>query len=311
MDGRTSDTSESVQCQNKFRKAVVRRDRSCVLSGELAIDSTACRLLPHSKGNNYISNFMEHRGGPDDINSIDDPRNGLLLFTSFHGPLGRADVAFLKTPNFGLTVNDIPSNPPRTSDQGSPISRLTLQHFGSKIGVVVSQFAPHNRDARPPERPGERPPNVILDSVYASVALEAWGPQSFFAYAGEKMKETYYKSAEDDSEGDAEDEADNVEGDAGGNEYDGEDNEASEASTSAQPTHGHNLRHRNTVRPAPRAGRRAERRLGDMLDVVLGLWMHTAKHIQPKPESPAASNVARSEDIKTWLQSVEESRDHA
>jgi hypothetical protein len=108
MEDRTSDASVSVQPPNRFRKAVNKRDRSCVLSAELAINSTACHL-PHSKGNDvgfyqvsvamfshWISNYAEYRGGPKDINSIDDPRNGLLLFDSFPKPLGRAEVGFLK-----------------------------------------------------------------------------------------------------------------------------------------------------------------------------------------------------------------------
>jgi hypothetical protein len=117
-----------------------------------------------------------------------------------------------------------------------------------KLGLWTHNFPPTT--VMPPEGPGERPPNVILDSVYAAVALQAWGPKDFHTYAREQMKGTYYESVEDDSEGDAED-----------NEDDGEDSEMLEASTSAQPIHGHNLRRRNAV---PRAGRRAETHLGDI-----------------------------------------------
>ncbi|KAF9512168.1 hypothetical protein BS47DRAFT_1394458 [Hydnum rufescens UP504] len=275
MDGRTSGVSEVVQSPSRFRRAVKRRDRTCVLTGEPACNSIACHVLPHSKGNNYISNYVEFRGGPDDINSIDDPEMDFL--------------AFLKTPNFGLTVDDIPFNPPQTADQGSPASRLTLQHFVSNMGIVIPLVAPHNCDARLPGSPGKWPPNVILDSVYAAVALQAWGPKSFLTETREAMKGTYYQSAGDDSEDD------------------GEDSEV--LSTSGQPIQGNNLRRRNKARPAPRAGRRGETRLGYMLDVVLGVWMHTAKQVQR--ESPSASNAARDEDIKTWVQSVEESVGHA
>ncbi|KAF9520444.1 hypothetical protein BS47DRAFT_1387460 [Hydnum rufescens UP504] len=156
-----------------------------------------------------------------------------MLFTSLHPALSRAEVAFLKTPNFGLAVDDIPFNPPQTADQGSPASRLTLQHFVSDMGVVIPIVAPHNCDVRLLGSPDERPPNAILNSVYAAVALQAWGPKAFLTDAREAMKGTYYKSAEDDSEDD------------------GEEGEVLEVSTSGCPTHGHNLRRRNKVRPAP------------------------------------------------------------
>ncbi|KAF9511702.1 hypothetical protein BS47DRAFT_1330827 [Hydnum rufescens UP504] len=139
---------------------------------------------PPFEGNDYISNYVEYRGGPKDINTINDPRNGLLLFDSFHKPFGRAEVAFLKTPNFGLAIDDIPFDPPRTTDQQSPVSRLTLHHFVSVIGAVVSNMAPTTLMRGHPKRP----PNVILDSVYAAMALQAWGPKSFHPYAREKMK---------------------------------------------------------------------------------------------------------------------------
>jgi HNH endonuclease len=50
-------------------------------------------------GIKYISNVVHHRGGmdyPEDIQTIDDPRNGLLLNVILHGRFGNADVAFLK-----------------------------------------------------------------------------------------------------------------------------------------------------------------------------------------------------------------------
>ncbi len=46
----------------------------------------------------YISNVVHHRGGPDadDINDINDTRNGLLLSNQLHLPLGAGRIAFLK-----------------------------------------------------------------------------------------------------------------------------------------------------------------------------------------------------------------------
>ena len=48
----------------------------------------------------YISNIVLHRGGmdthADDLDGIDDTRNGLLLLINIHRPLGAGEVAFLK-----------------------------------------------------------------------------------------------------------------------------------------------------------------------------------------------------------------------
>jgi HNH endonuclease len=45
----------------------------------------------------YISNVVHHRGGTDDdINDINDTRNGLLLSTLLHRPWGAGNLAFLK-----------------------------------------------------------------------------------------------------------------------------------------------------------------------------------------------------------------------
>jgi len=46
-----------------------------------------------------------------------------------------------------------------------------------------------------------------------------------------------------------------------------------------------------------------------MLDVVLAMWKRTANYRQ-KQESTDAPDPARNEDVKMWLQSVQELSDH-
>ncbi len=57
-------------------------------------------MTTFSRSIKYISNAVRHRGGPDhplnDLNSVDDIRNGLLLSSCLHRPLGDGESAFLK-----------------------------------------------------------------------------------------------------------------------------------------------------------------------------------------------------------------------
>ncbi|KAF9520445.1 hypothetical protein BS47DRAFT_1387461 [Hydnum rufescens UP504] len=131
---------------------------------------------------------------------------------------------------------------------------------------------------------------LLISSGPPAVILQAWGPKDFLTYAREETRGTYYESAEDDT--DSEDDAEEGAGDKG--EDDAEGNEGREASTSAQPTHSYNLRRQSTVQPAPEGA-----------DEPKGAWARSER------ESPAASNVGRDEDIKTWLESVEEPVGHA
>jgi len=55
-------------------------------------------LFPHSKGSNYLMNVMNYRSGPniEELDGIDDIRNGLLLSSFLHREFGDGSLAFLK-----------------------------------------------------------------------------------------------------------------------------------------------------------------------------------------------------------------------
>jgi hypothetical protein len=66
----------------------MRREATCGLSNLLWQLSNLIK---------YISNVVHHRGGPDDdINDINDTRNGLMLANHLHVSFGAGDIAFLK-----------------------------------------------------------------------------------------------------------------------------------------------------------------------------------------------------------------------
>lgn len=85
-DVRTSVASSITSRRRDFRIDLVERDGTCVLTGDIESLCTACHILPHAKGNNYI---VRHRGRPRDIDDINDIRNGLLLQSVFHTAFGR------------------------------------------------------------------------------------------------------------------------------------------------------------------------------------------------------------------------------
>jgi hypothetical protein len=148
-----------------------------------------------------------------------------------------------------------------------------------------------------PQNMDQWPPALILDYVYGVAVLKAWGQQDFVDYAQAQTRATYY----DDIEGENEDEEDN-------NQITGPQPAYAHvpvASTSAQaPRHDYFLRSGGPMQPP---GQQKQRRIDDIRDAVLGLWMHSAKKVGPKPTD--ASGSARNEDISMWLQSVVEASD--
>ncbi|KIL59038.1 hypothetical protein M378DRAFT_15139 [Amanita muscaria Koide BX008] len=305
MDDRTSDArwddsySDESYLTNRrrdFSESVVARDGTCVITGDIEQNCIACHILPHSKGSNYILNIVHHRGGTDDsadgLNDINDTRNGLLLINFLHRPFGAGKLAFLKTPNFALTVDDIPYHQPKEADGESPASRLTLHHFVDSplLGVVIPKFAPHNSDARQPQDTSKWPPAIIVDLFYATAALNAWSPKSFLKYVRKRSRDAYYDDDQD-----------------GGNALDGSGPSHVDAQMGDQAS-GHSGSEHYRKKPSNITTRQLEkRRVLDLLDGVSALWMRTSRVDKPKPEGVCAADPARNESVKKWLQSMEDS----
>ncbi|KAF8346063.1 hypothetical protein F5887DRAFT_916759 [Amanita rubescens] len=95
----------------------------------------------------YFANALSHRGGADNedaLDGIDDTWNGLLLWSAIHHPVETGALAFLKTPNFCLSVDVIPCAR-REENQASPTNRLTLHYIAeSGLGVLLPSIVPNN-----------------------------------------------------------------------------------------------------------------------------------------------------------------------
>ncbi|KAI9449291.1 hypothetical protein HD554DRAFT_2290294 [Boletus coccyginus] len=288
MDNRTSSASDISTGTTGFRAALVERDGTCVLSGFPPSFCHACHLIPHSKGDSYMSSVFNHRremyGLVDPLDGINDSRNGILLNAILHTALDAGDIAFLMTPNFALTVDDIPYHQPL--DAGNPTNRLTLQHIRpSLFGPSQSHFSPHNSDARQPQDLSQWPPAIIADLSYASAVLRAWGTRDFNDYLREISMDSYY-----------------------GGDDDGEDVSRG-PTTPHQPTTRAERYERwsagkeRAVNPADRSA------VGDVdvFDALLILpWARARERQRRLPDSETVVVPDNGNKIQAWLQSIEE-----
>ena len=117
MDDRTSDSSAISIRRANFAQGVTDRDGSCLMTGATS-NFQACHIIPHAKGNQvrseylnhsqssfqaqYINSLADHRNEVLDppLDGINDPRNGILLQVSLHRPFGASVVAFLQVSYF-------------------------------------------------------------------------------------------------------------------------------------------------------------------------------------------------------------------
>ncbi|KAK7007233.1 hypothetical protein R3P38DRAFT_3032125, partial [Favolaschia claudopus] len=131
---------------------------------------TACHIIPHSKGDEYIKLLSLYRGITPPITEIRDVRNGILLYAGFHIALGAGQIAFLLTgaKNPYLDVSDVPG----CQDSTAP-HRLILQHIET-LGPPYDTIARNNTDARFASA-SNGPKPELLHFFYACAVIRRWG----------------------------------------------------------------------------------------------------------------------------------------
>lgn len=322
MADRTSDSSSISISRGNFRERVAARDTNCVMLGPTYAE--ACHIIPHAKGHQYMINLANHRHEAFDppLNDINDTRNGILLALQLHRSFGASEVAFLQTPNFAMTVNDVylvmqPTAPavgfaiqPSAAD-----SRLTFQHFNNH-DVAVALLAPHNSDARQSDS-NEWPPPLIFDVAYGCAALKTWGVPGFINLARQRTKDIYYDYDDngDDENGDG---GGGGGGDRGGSDKNGShgDGGDGEPDDDVSVAVGQSEKHRQQARAARRekdrftaqnVGRLANNtedcQAGDIADVVMALWVRNARKYQRQAHAMKVDSTR--EKVRTWLESAE------
>ncbi|KAI9568616.1 hypothetical protein HD554DRAFT_2314212 [Boletus coccyginus] len=291
MDNKTSSTSDISIAAAGFRSALIERDGTCVFSGAPVYPfCQACHLIPHSKGDDYMSSLFDHRremyGPMDPLDGINDPRNGILLNNMIHVSFDTGGIAFLMTPNFALTVDDIPYYQPPSA--GSPANRLTLQHIQpSPFGPSQSYSSPHNSDARQPQDLSQWPLAIIADLSYASTVLRAWGIKDFIEYVREKSIHHYYEDGDD------------------GHDVSRGPTTPHQPTTRAERYERWSSSKRRALNPAdqsPVGGM-------DMYDVLLSLPLVLAEGEGKRrlPDSDTAVATDDGNKVQAWLQSMQES----
>ncbi|KAJ7440622.1 hypothetical protein FB451DRAFT_1300036 [Mycena latifolia] len=192
IDDRTSNSSQHNQRHGAFRQDLIERDMTCIVTGAPPNDCTACHILPHSKGDEYMSCLSSLRADQEEspVVEIGDIRNGLLLYNGLHRPFGDGEIAFLPTPNPYLLPDDIPSYALPTAPPTPDTARLTLQHIVPQV-VPNLTIAPHNRDVRLPST-GMPPSAYLLHFFYACVILKRWGHSSRSYLSATDIQNAYY-----------------------------------------------------------------------------------------------------------------------
>ncbi|KAF8427180.1 hypothetical protein L210DRAFT_546350 [Boletus edulis BED1] len=160
-----------------FRERVCTRDDKCVITMRDRVYCDAVHIIPRSKGKNYISSVVHDRSSlyerlPSsleedvDINCIE---NGILLRADLHKEFGKANIVFLKTPNFVMEPNDVP----RVEQYSMPDNRTTLQYMVEPPTTERSPVLQWDVQADWHDEVSP-PPSILLDFMYGAAVVHHW-----------------------------------------------------------------------------------------------------------------------------------------
>ncbi|PBK72157.1 hypothetical protein ARMSODRAFT_953844 [Armillaria solidipes] len=147
-------------------------------------------------------------GGEDDIDDVDDPRNGLLVNVILHKVLGRC-AAILQTPNFIMKTTDVVTG--TTPDA----ARWTLHFFvepnapRTPHDIIPAGKALH---VPPAGECDTWPPHCLFAAVYALALITTWPAQDFLAQVRLHWLNSFYpgmKQSRDEAKCEAKVDSDN------------------------------------------------------------------------------------------------------
>jgi len=123
---------------------------------------------------------------------------------------------------------------------------------------AMMALSTHTAVARQSHNNDQWLPRFLFDVAYGCAALKTWEASEFVQFAEEKAKEFYYHDVDYDDDGD--------------NNY---DDARVRRKKSVQPQKAD--LHSRTGTPATRQAKAGDSQTFDVLDVVVGLWMHNAR----------------------------------
>ncbi|TCD68288.1 hypothetical protein EIP91_011147 [Steccherinum ochraceum] len=144
----------------------------------------AFHIIPEVKGDQYMEQLCRRRGGGHPIIGINDLRNMLVTGSSMYSYFDGLRLAFIKTPNFALQTNEIRAC---SSANAREDYCLTSHVFATALEGHIGGFNGRASSLeRLPSRGGDvangtesaatyRPPDFILNYVYASHLYESFG----------------------------------------------------------------------------------------------------------------------------------------
>ncbi|KAH9008766.1 hypothetical protein EDB84DRAFT_1671824 [Lactarius hengduanensis] len=171
LDDSMTSTDQTPRRDN-FRREILARDGSfCVITRDVERSCDAAHIISRSKGDGYIRKVVRERwplyedeNTPPEIR-INAVENGVFLAKNLHAKLGIGEVAFLKTPNYGLDPTDIPRIEPTDREGPVPTDHFTLHRLAMPPGLNVDALFGSTNSL---------PPVVILDYVYGIAAYNQW-----------------------------------------------------------------------------------------------------------------------------------------
>ena len=174
-----------------------------------------------------------------------------------------------------------------------------LQHLDpSRLGPVLSYFAPDNTDARQPADTSEWPPAIILNLFYASAVLRIWGSDDFLQWVRKAAMDAYYDNEDDDSAPDDNAPDDNAPDDNAPDDNAPDDDTSKKALQAIARQARYDARNQKRAQTVHPGTQSKERQLNDIMDGVMALWMRRARK---RGERPQGGPPDKRNQVFAWL----------
>ncbi|KAH8792260.1 hypothetical protein DL96DRAFT_1829353 [Flagelloscypha sp. PMI_526] len=193
VTARGTSTQTETEHRNDFATQLEDRDYTGIFGATPPDGAAGCHIIPSARGSEWLrlllrTRLKEAHDNVENLNDINDLRNGFLSDHNLHNGLGAKRIAVIKTPNRILQTTDIRSAVRPVPDHpGSDLSfpdneRYTLHYLGDPSTLGIVGFScPLNIDAKfKTSTTIPKPAAVLLHYHYGSAVLLQWGNKPKF-----------------------------------------------------------------------------------------------------------------------------------